>query len=116
MKKQHWRDWGNIVLGLQVFISPWAIQHTMATGDFGTTTAVMWNTYLVGIATIVVAVAALIAFQTWEEWTNIVLGGWLLISPWVFGFSGAVRNVVGIRCGAISGNMKISFQAARSIG
>jgi hypothetical protein len=29
---------------------------------------------------------------------------------------GAVRNVVGIRCGAISGNMKISFQAARSIG
>ena len=29
---------------------------------------------------------------------------------------GAVRNVVGIRCGAISGNMKVSFQAARSIG
>ena len=29
---------------------------------------------------------------------------------------GAVRNVVGIRCGAFSGNMKVSFQAARSIG
>jgi hypothetical protein len=29
---------------------------------------------------------------------------------------GAVRNVVGIRCGALSGNMKVSFQAARSIG
>jgi hypothetical protein len=29
---------------------------------------------------------------------------------------GAVRNVVGIRCDALSGNMKISFQAARSIG
>jgi hypothetical protein len=28
---------------------------------------------------------------------------------------GAVRNVVGIRCGAISGNMRVSFQAARSI-
>jgi nucleotide-binding universal stress UspA family protein len=28
----------------------------------------------------------------------------------------AVRNVVGIRCGAISDNMKVSFQAARSIG
>jgi hypothetical protein len=34
---------------------------------------------------------------------------------WVVGI-GAVRNVVGIRCGAISGNMKVSFQAARSIG
>ena len=31
------------------------------------------------------------------------------------GYKGAVRNVVGIRCGAISGNMRVSFQAARSI-
>src|SRR5258708_16019603 len=30
--------------------------------------------------------------------------------------AGAVRNAVGIWCGAISGNMKVSFQAARSIG
>jgi FixJ family two-component response regulator len=28
----------------------------------------------------------------------------------------AVRDVVEIRCGAISGNIKVSFQAARSIG
>ena len=31
-------------------------------------------------------------------------------------FVGAVAGVVGIRRGAISGNMKVSFQAARSIG
>jgi len=30
--------------------------------------------------------------------------------------AGAVRTVVGIWCGAFSGNMKVSFQAARSIG
>ena len=36
-------------------------------------------------------------------------------NAWVVGY-GAVRDVVGIRCGAISGNMKVSFQAARSIG
>ena len=29
---------------------------------------------------------------------------------------GAVAGVVGIRCGALSGNMKVQFQAARSIG
>jgi hypothetical protein len=29
---------------------------------------------------------------------------------------GAVRNAVGIRCGAFFGNMKVLFQAARSIG
>jgi hypothetical protein len=32
------------------------------------------------------------------------------------GAVGAVGNVVGIRCGAIFGNMKVPFQAARSIG
>jgi hypothetical protein len=31
-------------------------------------------------------------------------------------FCGAVRNAVGIRVGEFSGNMKLSFQAARSIG
>jgi len=29
---------------------------------------------------------------------------------------GAVRNAVGIRYGVFPGNMKLSFQAARSIG
>jgi hypothetical protein len=38
--------------------------------------------------------------------------GFVRYDPW----NGAVLNVVGIRCGAISGNMKVSFQAARSIG
>src|SRR5664280_2343001 len=37
-------------------------------------------------------------------------------SQFVASVAGAVRNVVGIRVGAISGNMKVSFQAARSIG
>jgi hypothetical protein len=32
------------------------------------------------------------------------------------GGGGAARDVVGIRRGAISGDMKVSFQAARSIG
>jgi hypothetical protein len=35
----------------------------------------------------------------------------------MFGNNGdAARDLVGIWCGAISGNMKVSFQAARSIG
>ena len=34
----------------------------------------------------------------------------------LIGWGGAVRKVVGIRRGAISDNMRVSFQAARSIG
>ena len=36
--------------------------------------------------------------------------------PALLAWWGAVAGVVGIRCGALSGNMKVQFQAARSIG
>jgi hypothetical protein len=46
-----------------------------------------------------------------------VLGIVLLMGiAWIATLYRAVRDVVEIRCGAISGNMKVSFQAARSIG
>jgi hypothetical protein len=35
------------------------------------------------------ALLALFAFKTWEEWVSGVLGAWLVISPWVLGFSTA---------------------------
>ncbi len=88
MKK--WQDWGNVVLGLWVFISPWVLQQATATGAEAAgaaTSGAIWNLYIVGIAVAALAVAALVAFQAWEEWTNVALGAWLLISPWALGFS-----------------------------
>jgi SPW repeat len=37
-----------------------------------------------------VALAALVRVMAWEEWANLVLGVWLVISPWMLGFSGLV--------------------------
>lgn len=91
--RKHWRDWGNLVLGLWVFASPWVLQHTMAAGAETTgavTGSAMWNLYIVGIAIAVLAVAALFAFQAWEEWIELALGAWLFASPWVLGFSTSV--------------------------
>ena len=34
------------------------------------------------------ALAALFAFQKWEEWVNAVLAGWLIVSPYLLGFTG----------------------------
>ncbi|MFQ5775324.1 MAG: SPW repeat protein [Kiloniellaceae bacterium] len=88
---KRWQDWGNLVLGLWIFASPWVLQHTMATGaeatDMAANNAAMWSLYIVGIAVAALAVAALLAFQAWEEWTNLALGAWLFVSPWVLGFS-----------------------------
>lgn len=80
MKKQHWQDWVNLALGLWIFASPWVFRG--ATGA-----SITWNMYIVGIAIAATAIGALILFQTWEEWVNIVLGGWLLLSPWILEFS-----------------------------
>ena len=89
--KKHWQDWGNLVLGLWIFASPWVLQLTTATGAEATggaaNNAAMWSLYIVGIAIAVLAVTALFAFQAWEEWTNVALGVWLFVSPWVLGFS-----------------------------
>ena len=91
--RKHWQDWGNLVLGLWVFASPWVLRHTMAAGAEtagAVTGSAMWNLYIVGIAIAVLAAAALFAFQTWEEWINLALGAWLFASPWVLGFSTSV--------------------------
>ncbi len=79
--KKHWEDWGNLVLGLWIFASPWILQFTTANST------VTWNLYIVGIAVAAVAATALLAFQAWEEWTNLALGAWLFASPWILGFS-----------------------------
>ncbi len=38
-----------------------------------------------GIAIAIFAIAALAALAEWEEWVNLVLGLWVLVSPWVVG-------------------------------
>ena len=85
--KQHWQDWVNVLLGLWVFGSPWLLEHTMLTEVPGGGLLGMWNAWIVGLAVVVIAGIAIYAYNSWEEWTNIILGAWLLISPWVLGFS-----------------------------
>lgn len=89
MSKQHWQDWANAFLGAWIFVSPWAIQHIMASTATpeGATVTVMWNLYVVGAAVAILALVALYAFNAWEEWVNVALGLWLFVSPWLLGFS-----------------------------
>ncbi|MGE5271081.1 MAG: SPW repeat protein [Thiohalocapsa sp.] len=50
-------------------------------------TRAMWDMWIVGLAVVLLAIVAVEAFKAWEDWANVILGGWLLISPWVLGFS-----------------------------
>jgi hypothetical protein len=58
------------------------------------------NAHLVGVAIIGLAIAAIFAHLDLEEWLNLALGLWLVVSPWVLHFeSGAAKDthvIVGI--------------------
>jgi hypothetical protein len=80
MKRYQWQDWLNLLLGLWMVVSTWIIGH-----DSGS--AAIVNYYVVGLAVAAFAIAALTAFRIWEEWINLILGTWLLVSPFFLGFS-----------------------------
>jgi hypothetical protein len=71
-------DVANLILGAFLFVSPWIF-------GFGGTRAAE-NANIAGVIIAVLAIAALAAFAVWEEWLNLIVGLWTLISPWVVGF------------------------------
>jgi hypothetical protein len=76
-------DVANLVLGAFLFFSPWIFGF-----DAG---KISQNAAITGIVIAVLAIAALAAFAVWEEWLNLIVGLWALISPWVLGFQGSTR-------------------------
>jgi hypothetical protein len=76
----HWRDVVNLILGLWLVISPWALAYMMETIP-------MWNAIIVGVIIAVAAIAALVAFHKWEEWANVALAVWLIVSPFALGYA-----------------------------
>jgi hypothetical protein len=82
MNQKRWQDWVMLVLGAWLFVSPFFLQFSSFMG------ASAWDSYILGVAVAVVAVVALTVPRLWEEWVNLVLGIWLIIAPFLLGFSG----------------------------
>lgn len=85
MNEQRWQDWATTLVGTYVFLSPWIIQYFFPASS--ATTVVGWSHHVVGLAIVAMGMAALASYQFWEEWVDIVLGVWLIVSPWVLGFT-----------------------------
>jgi hypothetical protein len=95
-----WMDAGNLVLGIWLAVSPWAL-------GYAAEATPAWNAHIVGVIIAVAAFAALAAFQKWEEWVNTALAAWLIVSPFILGFSAlsyALWNqiIVGVLVGALA--------------
>lgn len=71
----------NVIAGIWLVISSWVL-------GFAGQPMAMWDTFLVGIAVLVLAALRLRASRAAElSWVNFVLGLWLIISPFALGFS-----------------------------
>lgn len=80
MQLKHWQDPVNAVLGVGVVLSPWAL-------GFQDMTMAMANAVVIGLALIAAALGAIFVPRAWEEWTEVGLGLWLIVSPWALGFN-----------------------------
>jgi len=69
----------NFILAVFLFLTPWIFgfmsEHTAA-----------GNAWVIGVVMGIVAIVALTKFAEWEEWVNLLLGVWVVVSPWVLGF------------------------------
>jgi hypothetical protein len=65
--------------GLFLFVSPWLFAYVSEQARVD-----IWTS---GAAIAAISIAAIVAFSDWEEWTNLALGLWLIVSPWALGFA-----------------------------
>ena len=99
-RSEQWQDAVNIILSIWLFISPWVLGHSGGQAQ-------AWNAWVVAVVVFVLSIASLTQFQRWEEWINVLLGIWLILSPWILRFSTDTRPatnavIVGIIVGVLA--------------
>jgi hypothetical protein len=73
---KQWEDWCDWLLGIWLLLSPWALV-------FHYEPAALRNAVIVGFLVVLAEAVTLTVFRPWEEWVNVALGAWLVVSPWV---------------------------------
>jgi len=82
---RQWEDWCDWALGIWLVLSPWVLH-------FWLDSTATRNAVIVGALVILAEVVTLSVFRAWEEWINVALGVWLVISPWILGIEGAAST------------------------
>ena len=84
---KHWQDSVTLVLGVWTVASPWLL-------GFQTDATAMGNAVVIGGLIAAIGLIAVFRPLFWEEWANLVLGVWLVISPWALEFTGIQQALV----------------------
>ncbi|HSO06904.1 MAG TPA: SPW repeat protein [Pelomicrobium sp.] len=93
---KHWQHWVTTALGAWLFLSPWIV------GFADATAAAAWNAYLIGAGAIAFSLLSLRSRKVGEDLTNVAFGVWMVIAPWILGYSGvALATANSIIVGAL---------------
>lgn len=70
-------EWTNLILGAAL-----ACAAFMSAGLPGAA----WNAGIVGTLVMCCSIVALYSYGAWAEWSNLTLGSWAVVAPFVLGF------------------------------
>jgi hypothetical protein len=78
------------ILGAFLFTSPWLFAFPFY--------AMRFDAWIDGAILSLLSITTLFIFAEWEEWVNLFIGFWLLISPWILSFqhTSAMHVCVGV--------------------
>lgn len=79
---RHWQDWGSLALGAWLFASPWLLHYAALR-------PAAENAWIVGAVIVTIGVLSRVAFHLVEEFIDLLLGLWVLVSPWALLYTGA---------------------------
>jgi peptidoglycan/LPS O-acetylase OafA/YrhL len=83
-----WEDWFGMLLGVLIVVSPWFPMQSSHEVVDSERSAMILNTFVIGMLVLGLAQREYVALQRWEEVAEIALGLWLMASPFIFGYSG----------------------------
>lgn len=92
-------DLYNLSFGIFLFVSPWLFAYASESARV--------DIWVSSVLIVAISIAATVAFANWEEFCNLALGIWLMVSPWVLGFAHTRPMHLSIALGAV-----VAFVAA----
>jgi hypothetical protein len=86
-------DLYSLTVGLFLSASPWLFVFTSENARID-----IWASSALIAAT---SITAIVMFSNWEEWLNLLLGVWLVVSPWALGFTHTKAMHISIGAGIV---------------
>lgn len=86
-------DMYNLMLALFLSVTPWMFAYASE--------AARIDAWASGALIAAVSMATFIVFSNWEEYVNLLLGCWLVVSPWILGFGHTRAMHISVGIGAV---------------